>query len=102
VHLTHRKKPDLLIVWHAAGTSMQPPALGLFSNHLQAPDAALIAECGGVESVAATALSDLLEPAVAAAMRPYEAVAVPDSEAIETQVEDMTARFRCVTGGTDD
>lgn len=64
----------------------------------QAPDAALIAHVGGMARVANSALSELLEPAVAAAMAPYEGVAVPESERIEQGAEELEALFRRVGG----
>ncbi|EFN57828.1 hypothetical protein CHLNCDRAFT_143244 [Chlorella variabilis] len=64
----------------------------------KAPDAALIAHVGGMARVANSALSELLEPAVAAAMAPYEGVAVPESERIEQGAEELEALFRRVGG----
>lgn len=66
----------------------------------KAPDAALIAHVGGMARVANSALSELLEPAVAAAMAPYEGVAVPESERIEQGAEELEALFSLDSGFT--
>ena len=65
---------------------------------LQAPDAALIPAVGGQSRVVNSVLSEMLEPLVATAMRPYEGEAVPESERIEQNAEELEARFRCLRG----
>lgn len=64
----------------------------------KAPDAALIAHVGGMSRVLNSVLADMLEPAVAQAMRPYEGVAVPESEHIEQNAEQLEAAFSLESG----
>ncbi|KAL4430146.1 hypothetical protein ABPG77_004928 [Micractinium sp. CCAP 211/92] len=64
----------------------------------KAPDAAIIAQVGGLSRVLNSVLGDMLEPAVAQAMRPYEGVAVPESEHIEQNAEQLEAAFSLENG----
>lgn len=74
---------------------MSAAALPACPLTLQAPDSALLAQVGGMGPVANSALSEVLEPAVAAAMKPYEGVAVPESERIEQNADELESLFRC-------
>lgn len=64
----------------------------------KAPDAALISHCGGQERVVNDVLASMLEPVVGQAMKPYEGVAVPESEHIEQNADQLAAAFSMDTG----
>jgi hypothetical protein len=89
--------PAFLLIHSLASmhASMSAAALPGCPWPLQAPDSALLAQVGGMGPVANSALSEVLEPAVAAAMKPYEGVAVPESERIEQNADELESLFRC-------
>lgn len=66
----------------------------------KAPDEALIAHVGGMERVANSVMSEMLEPLMAQAMKPYESAAVPESERIEQGAEELEACFNLEEGFT--